>query len=1432
MAQEVIDLISDSEDEASTQKAATSTLQAFGPRKEKNSSGHARSTFQNHEVIQTPHAHPPTNDARLYNTLPPTATGAFRHPPQNESISDILRQNAQNASGMNSLLGTQHQRYTSPNAFDNYVNARAFPAPLDSYRVSTNRVQQPGRQNTDIVGNAQRVRKFVRYYQKETARKGGSRPTPGHGSTADTKDGPPAANTVWDSRKPLAPATAASSSSKATAVGPTVPPKRKPSSPVPNATQPVAKRSKDTGYKDTEIFEGMRQARRVPAAAVSPIPDPAAVQPPLQDTFIASEQVVYAPTRVTERNVVAPLGGLSSTSMLNGASKGVRQSRESLDLTTEPYQAPFEFQQTASRSSAIRKSIEAKQKLDMSTKAAAQKHPPSSRESSEDCPDVIPAKVPTKQPSLASVYTEKPTPTSSIPIPTHEDTPAPLAPKEPVYQESRPAVPAATNTSTPKVCEPQSSNPGGGFGTRYSAEEDQRLIMLKEQNGITWDQMPRYFSGRTRGSLQVRYSGLKNRKPVASKARYRDSPDDQVSSRATTSEVPNHTMRARRQARTASRNDGFVSWADIKAKKWDGEASEDDCYVPVAQKAGPVQSPANTPDVIHPSSIRRLLRCRELGSHGGRAWSSSARMTISDELKNHVFDSIGPRRYFHGASRDVTCVAWAEDGNRFAAGAIAIDDDRSMQYNRPNNLLLGNVDKNSLQELPEHHVQRPAVTDPRNVNSLHAMQETQDPRLFKTVAALGFSEDGNTLYTGGSDGVVRMYDSSNGRLLHSHWQNAEVALLTTNTNSLLAAGCHLSNDSSISVLRCSDDRFSAVCDIGPGRADVQSSLPIFPSALKWGSGSYGHLLLAGFASDSFEEDRVTAGEVCLWDSTAEKKMPLPTARNVFDVAWNPSPSSGSTLFAVAGTNANKRIRSTIQCFAPNQGRASRVLQWDCPAFDINDVLYCPHDDNLIAAGATDGKVYLWDKRYANRNQSPLHVFSHGQTKNVVDHDRDLELADTGVRFLSWSATSNRLYSGSSDGTLKIWNPYRTTEDALVKDVATFNSAIMSGAFSPDYRDLLIGEDQGQLNLLGIDREGRSVRAAKKFDLYPAPVPQKTEDKLATARELVKTGQIELKPMGVLPVKQAVQGPRYSGPFMNPPDGYIAQLERQKQIDLADLVQINSMLHLTDNSDHQNAKKAAEARVEVVEGALQKARKNQAEYQPLEAKASVQQKQFCDARHAWKKNMLANATQRCRLDCNYLPPAGDDDGEAPDDRRSEQRIPERLRAHHQPLDVADMTNAEIAEAGLTSKCSACTGPAAPSKRGLSVCERCALVPAGLTARCEKCAAPIRPNLDGDERQRGVCERCDFRCFRCGQAAVVSSQGREITCKSCGVHWEAGVLGYEVKRISEASTKRARDVGDREMMESLEDRMSRLLGEDEIERLAGGWKVALVDGPPAL
>jgi WD40 repeat protein len=1467
---EVIDLTSDNEDESPSK-----TLQAFGPRKEKAAPKHLHGTIE--PFASTPQSTHHTQSSYAPVATPNTTNGLKNLGPDAPiSLSEILSNGLQSAARSVGLIAPEQapavapkqtngplSRYdaSTPRQRDaatsgstekqekSFIQYKPSPISVPPEKQQKSFIQykpspkaQEGRRTSGPL-HEERLRRFNEFHKKEAKRKDENPTRPSVESVEDTKAG--AVPLPVDRVAALAQRSASSSSQPSDNLSE---PYWRRRSPEPNG--PETKRRKVNYLEVDKVTTGMIQARRLSAIAI-------AKDLALRHETAARTLTSGVPASAAVPNALQSKGGFIDTRNPPPAKAQLK----SVDMTEE-----MDVCADESDSIVVAHPLSSKQnwkrEVVPSAMSGSSQSPADSSES--DSPDEIPAK-PMQKPAsnqLSSKQeprrnTAKPAAPVSEAVLSETDSPdeiparpTPSGRQDVLTRFARPTAPTPTApeavttplvlsalendsktgpTTVSKLSASVKNPQGSNHGIPYSTEEDDLLAHLREIVKIGWDEMPQYFSGRTRGSLQVRYSSkLKNRKSAKTKPQssgLRNPP--QPREKAAPQSQLEYTAPSRRHHKAAQRKDGFLTWAELKAQGKENSAHVKSVSPPIFEHPF-TQIPGLGLDPAHLASLPRILRSRELGDTARRNWSSTARMIVSDELQNHVLDTLGPRRYFHGASRDVTCVAWAPDGNKFAAGAIAIDDERSMQYNRPNNLLLGDMDKNSLQELPEHHVARPTVSDSHNVNSLQAMQETQDPRLFKTVAAVDFSEDSRALYSAGSDGVVRMYDASTGTCLSSLRQKAEVALLTSNSKGLLASGSHCSDDGSITVIRCHSDRLEPVSQLGPIRANVESSLPIFPSSLKWGAGKYSHLLLAGFASDSYDEDRLAAREIFLWDSTADQKIDLPAARNVFDVAWNPFPSSGASLFAVAGARAGKINRSSIQCFAPDQGRAKCVIEWDCPAFDINDVVYCPHDDNLIAAGATDGKVYIWDKRTAGRDQNPLHILAHGPTKNVLDHDRDVEIADTGVRFLSWSATGNRLYSGSSDGVVKVWNPYRTTEDALVRDVATFNSAVMSGAFSPDYRDLLIGEDQSQLNLLGVDREERLVRAAKKFDHVPAPAPppNKVEDRFAPARELLFTGQIEVRPMGALPVKQAVQGPNYRGPFLAPSDEQSRNLDDELQAASREQSDAReSIFSGKVDSEIKKAIKAADTRASRAREALERAREKFEDHAMLEPAASLLQQTFRESRHRHDMDVLENATESCRLDCNYLPAAGDEDGEAPDDRRAEQRIPGNLRLRRKLHDTADMTNAEITEAGLTGTCSACRGPAAKSKRGLPICEKCTLSRSGVTARCEKCTAPVRPNLD-DRSRHNICERCDFHCFRCGRIAVVSPSGDTVTCEPCGTQWEAGVLGYEVKRSlnSVSQVKESHE----QLMESLDERMGRLLGEDERERLAGGWKIALVDG----
>ncbi|KAI7719555.1 WD40 repeat-like protein [Hortaea werneckii] len=838
----------------------------------------------------------------------------------------------------------------------------------------------------------------------------------------------------------------------------------------------------------------------------------------------------------------------------------------------------------------------------------------------------------------------------------------------------------------------QDKAPSSGAKKRFTPDENALLVKLKEVDGLSWREITDYFPGRSQNTLGVHYSTKVHKRTV---------PIGELPSETSVPKAPQPPPAAPKSAsipvqpdirrppiqappRRAKRGggpsavDGYVSWAQIKdsALQENSVSSREDDSVLGTPDVGPR---ANQ-DRVFPQPLPRMLRQREIGGSTGRSWVTPSRR-IPEDLKNHAVDGHTLARTFENTCGDVTCLAWSPRGKQFAAGSIAVSDDRSMQYNSGLNLLAGDSESGSLQELPEHHISRPLIdAESGNVNGLHAMRVSQDPRLFMTVASVGFSPTGDLLYSAGGDKKMRVYrmhdDVDKTECCYEIDHAAPIDILSVNNHGLIATACHSGSDGNVRVYRCDDKTFDPKLCLSPSRKDAQSHLPLFPSALKWGvAAQHSNLLLGGFSCDTTDEIRSTAGETALWNCETGQRIALSTAtRNVFDLAWNPSPSAAGTVLAIAavpGTGKSyKGKQSVVQVYAPDQNRAKQVNELECPAFDINDVTYCPHDENLIAAGATDGKVYIWDMRYTSRNQMPLHTLSHGASVNVLDHDRDSELADTGVRFLSWGATSSRLYSGSSDGVVKVWHPYRATSGALVKDVATFQTAIMSGAFNHDFRDLLVGEESGRLNLLQIDARGdgdtQSARP-QKFKLQNAPRPQRDHSEVSgkvAGDELLHSRRIITRPMGALPKWQAVQGPKYDGPYAIAPRETWLQAEndlkraQDAQNDAHSTMDIDS----SQTSEHGTAVRDADNRVKAAQLAIERLQIRHDDAVPLMQQAAENQRKLCreEKKRMQLEASLAHPTECCKLDCNFLPRDDDIGVGVPDSRRSEQRIPAALR----------------------------------------------------------------------------------------------------------------------------------------------------------------------------
>lgn len=83
---------------------------------------------------------------------------------------------------------------------------------------------------------------------------------------------------------------------------------------------------------------------------------------------------------------------------------------------------------------------------------------------------------------------------------------------------------------------------------------------------------------------------------------------------------------------------------------------------------------------------------------------------------------------------------------------------------------------------------------------------------------------------------------------------------------------------------------------------------------------------------------------------------------------------------------------------------------------------------------------------------------------ILDPIDDLETEDVGVQFVAWGKSLERLYTGSTDGTVKVWN-IRAQGNPLVKVLLKCKRAVTSGAFSPDKSKLVIGDASGAIYLL-------------------------------------------------------------------------------------------------------------------------------------------------------------------------------------------------------------------------------------------------------------------------------------------------------------------------------------------------------------------------------
>ncbi|KAL9614378.1 MAG: hypothetical protein Q9167_001107 [Letrouitia subvulpina] len=478
-------------------------------------------------------------------------------------------------------------------------------------------------------------------------------------------------------------------------------------------------------------------------------------------------------------------------------------------------------------------------------------------------------------------------------------------------------------------------------------------------------------------------------------------------------------------------------------------------------------------------TIGSLLRQRELALSSSKLMSSNhhvlpyrRNIDLHGELALRVAEDIRPWRSWNGACGDVVACAWAPDSMTYAAGAAAHTDELDLQYNRGNNLLFGELEANTIRELPDHHIPRPR---PNTISSgPNANEDTYnacDPVIYTSVTAIQFSPQGGRFYTASLDETVKIWNLTNGdsgpRCFCTIPHPAEVT-------SLEVSNCHAGYFATASKTVEGAIRAYYPVDIASisklgysefssDRSTRHKDLGIYPECIRWGlTPRTQNYLLAGFQQwNEHEYSATRQGHLCVWDlGTGQSLRISPSSSSVFSAAFHPLDDLFAAAGASSGLTSYRKTRSVVRLYDICNTNSYQV-EFESPSLDIQDVTFHPSNLNYIAAGYTDGITYVWDRRNPD---DILHHLEHGDPLQPLPHDLPREEVDAGVMLSLWGMGGSRFYTGSSDGVVKAWDINRAPEDVWIKDVAQLPAGVQSGALSKDGVNMIVGDAIGGVHI--------------------------------------------------------------------------------------------------------------------------------------------------------------------------------------------------------------------------------------------------------------------------------------------------------------------------------------------------------------------------------
>jgi WD40 repeat protein len=269
----------------------------------------------------------------------------------------------------------------------------------------------------------------------------------------------------------------------------------------------------------------------------------------------------------------------------------------------------------------------------------------------------------------------------------------------------------------------------------------------------------------------------------------------------------------------------------------------------------------------------------------------------------------------------------------------------------------------------------------------------------RTVTCVAFSPDGKTIFSGGSDDTLRVWDATTGKAIRTLRGGGKgVTCLAVRADGLRLAAGHWDG-----TLKIWDTLNGRELQTRRGHAENLTAIAYRPD---------GKRVVSGSGDDTLK----------VWDEDTGKALWSLDHGNEYDITAVAYSPNGKQIASGDGEN-------TLILWDADRGEEPLTLSGHTGA--LTCVVFSPDGKRLVSASADDS-LKLWD---AENGRELMTLRGHTDDVTTVAFRPD----------------GRRLASGSADGTVRLWNAQTGREVATLRGPAGEVAAV---AFSPDGRRLV------------------------------------------------------------------------------------------------------------------------------------------------------------------------------------------------------------------------------------------------------------------------------------------------------------------------------------------------------------------------------------------